>query len=36
MVYIPRHLVTEVKGRVADVKRYWQLGVDLPQVNLKE
>lgn len=36
MIYIPKHLVTEVQRRVEDFKRYWQLGVGLAQVNLKE
>jgi hypothetical protein len=36
MVYIPKHLVAEVQKRTEDFKRYWQLGVELSKVNLKE
>lgn len=36
MVYIPRHLITEVKRKVEDFKKYRQLGVELAQINLKE
>lgn len=36
MVYIPRHLLKEVEKRIADFKGYWQLGVELSKVNLKE
>jgi len=36
MVYIPKQLVPEVTQRVEDFKRYWQLGVELAQVNLRE
>jgi len=36
MVYIPKHLVTEVNQRIADFKRYWDLGVKLAKVNLQQ
>lgn len=36
MVYIPKALVPEVESRVESFKRYWDLGVKLAQVNLKE
>jgi len=36
MVYIPKHLVAEVNQRIADFKRYWDLGVKLAKVNLHQ
>lgn len=36
MVYIPKTLVPEVQKQVDFFKRYWDLGVQLAQVNLNE
>jgi hypothetical protein len=36
MVYIPGSLVKDVENRVALFKRYWDLGLKLSLMNLKE
>jgi hypothetical protein len=36
MVYIPKSLVSEIENRVELFKRYWDLGVKLARLNLKE
>lgn len=36
MVYIPKELVPEIEKRIEAFKRYWELGLKLSKVNLKE